>query len=182
MLQKSVSLQNLPIRTDQKDAVADAHTHLDLLTDPSLIKKSIELGVTTIITCGTNIETSLKALSIADGAFIFPEVGLDPQNAIFSHSEIDKMCGIAEKNKDIIVGIGEIGLDYKYAISKEDRKLQLDTFMQMVDLAIRLRKPITVHSRDSMADVLDALRSSGAKKVQLHYFEGNERDARNAAD
>ena len=170
------------LRTEQLPEFADAHTHLDLLKDDVLLKESISRGVGTIITCGVDYQTSIKAMALSDYSVIFPEVGLDPENALLSGNDIDAVCELARKNSARIVGIGEIGLDFKKAVSEEDREKQREAFKSMIELGRELDKPLTVHSRNSMKEVLRILESSGAKRVQLHYFEGDKDDARMAAE
>ena len=181
-VQKSRQATAFGLRKEQKQELADAHTHLDLITDINLIERSIDLGVGTIITCGADMETSIKALALSDNNFIFAEVGIDPQFVVSRPEDIDRVCDLARKNRSRIVGIGEIGLDYKIAVSQEDRKTQIDAFRKMVELGIELGKPLSVHSRNSMEDIIDILQSADARNVQLHYFEGDENDAKKAAD
>ena len=86
------------LRTEQLPEFADAHTHLDLLKDDVLLKESISRGVGTIITCGVDYQTSIKAMALSDYSVIFPEVGLDPENALLSGNDIDAVCELARKN------------------------------------------------------------------------------------
>ena len=181
-VQKSGRVVVGKLRTEQLPELADAHSHLDLLKDGVLLKESIDRGVGTIITCGVDYQTSVKALALSDYSVIFPEVGLDPENALLDDNGIDRVCELARKNPSRIVGIGEIGLDFKKAVSDVDKEKQLEAFRSMIKLGIELDKPLTVHSRNSMKEVLEILESSGAKMVQLHYFEGGIEDAKKAAE
>ncbi len=181
-VQKSEQAAVGKLRTEQLPALADAHAHIDLLKDDGLLKESINRGVGTIVTCGVDYLTSVRALELSDYSTIFPEVGLDPENALLSGNVIDAVCELAKKNSARIVGIGEIGLDFKKAASEMEREKQREAFKSMIELGMALDKPLTVHSRDSIKEVLGILKDSGAKKVQLHYFEGDDDDARTAAE
>ena len=180
-VQKSEQATVGKLRTEQLPALADAHTHIDLLKDDGLLKESINRGVGTIVTCGVDYRTSVRALELSDYSAIFPEVGLDPENALLGGNGIDAVCELAKKNSARIVGIGEIGLDFKKAASEMEREKQREAFKSMIGLGMALDKPLTVHSRNSIKEVLEILKDSGAKKVQLHYFEGGDDDARTAA-
>lgn len=182
ILQRSRQIQAGKLRTEQLPELADAHSHLDLLDGDKLLKESISRGVGTIITCGVDYRTSVKALALSDYSVIFPEVGLDPENALLDGNDIGLVCELARKNAKRIVGIGEIGLDFKKAVSDAEIGRQKEAFRRMIELGIELDKPLTVHSRNSMDEVLHMLEESGAKRVQLHYFEGNIDDARRAEE
>jgi TatD DNase family protein len=173
--------------TAQKAEMADAHCHLDLFKDMALVKTSIERGVLTIVTDGINLETSKAALALSDNAHIFPAVGMDPETAIsLSDSELDAAIGAVEElartNARRIVAIGEIGLDYVKAWEEKKIVKQKMVFGRMLDLALELNLPVSVHARSAIADVMEILDAKGMKKVQLHYFEGDSEKAKQAEE
>lgn len=76
---------------------------------------------------------------------------------------------------DDIDVIGEIGLDYHY--EKDSKEAQIELFRRQVQLAKKLNKPISVHSRDAMKDTFDILKEYRVKGV-LHSFSGSVEMAR----
>ncbi|MGD9157826.1 MAG: TatD family hydrolase [Desulfobacteraceae bacterium] len=68
--------------------------------------------------------------------------------------------------------IGEIGLDFWVAKEAKDRELQEKIFSMFVDLSIELDLSLNVHSRSAGRHVIDILILKGAKRVQLHAFDG----------
>jgi TatD DNase family protein len=51
--------------------------------------------------------------------------------------------------------IGETGLDYYY--NHSDRKKQIEVFEKHIELSIRLEKPLVIHCRNAVSDVLQIL-------------------------
>ena len=69
-----------------------------------------------------------------------------------------------------IVGIGEIGLDYYH--NKENKEEQIKLFSQQIDLAEKYNLPIIVHTRDSIQDCFNILKSKNSKGI-IHCFSGS---------
>ena len=165
--------------------MADAHCHLDLIPNPQLIKSSIESGVTTIITDGVDTRSNIKALEIADGKNIFAALGIDPEHAItMSEEALEKELqfniSMARQSRSRIIGIGEIGLDYKTDEWKEAADRQRLVFRKFIEVAKELRLPVSVHARSAMQEVLKILDEEKVSRVHLHFFEGTEKEAMSA--
>jgi TatD DNase family protein len=167
--------------------LADAHCHLDLIQDFSLIKKAISSGVQTIITDGVDTSSNMKALELADNKNIFAALGMDPEHIIkLPKSELEKTIefniGLMHQNTNRIIGIGEVGLDYKDDKWKGVASLQKKVLKRLIGTAMELDLPISVHSRNSLPDIFDILNEMNARRVHLHYFEGDEKEARLAVE
>jgi TatD DNase family protein len=162
-----------------KVELADAHSHLDLMDGMHLINEAIEYGVSTIITDGVDTKSNLKALEISDYERIFPALGVDPHNAIsISEGELEFNFRLIKENAERIVAIGEIGLDYMIAEDARKRAKQKRVFNQFLDLAEQLDLPVSVHARKAIDDVLSVLDGRRGLKVQLHYFDGDVKEAK----
>ena len=73
---------------------------------------------------------------------------------------------------DLVIGIGEIGLDYYRDLSPRDR--QREAFAQQLDLAAQLNLPVCLHNRESTDDLLAILRNRGAlHRGVVHSFLGD---------
>ena len=70
------------------------------------------------------------------------------------------------------MGIGEVGLDHWKVESEEDRDLQGEIFALFIDLSLELNLPLNVHSRAAGRKTIELLLERGAKRVQLHAFDG----------
>jgi TatD DNase family protein len=78
-----------------------------------------------------------------------------------------------------LVAIGEIGLDYHWAKTEEEKFLQHECFISQLVLAERLGLPVVIHSRDAEAKVLEIL-SNFNLRFMLHCFSGTNAEAQSA--
>lgn len=78
--------------------------------------------------------------------------------------------------------IGEIGLDYHYDFSPRD--VQREIFGAQVEIALELRLPVIIHTREATEDTFQILRETGGGRLRgvFHCFTGDEAMARSALD
>ena len=81
-----------------------------------------------------------------------------------------------------ISGIGEIGLDPTYTKNEKDTKRQKIVFETLLELAEKLKKPVSIHSRKSLDDVLETMKSYKTNHALLHWFDGNKKQLRYAME
>ncbi|HLD12357.1 MAG TPA: TatD family hydrolase [Candidatus Nanoarchaeia archaeon] len=125
-----------------------------------------------IVENGVNYEDNVRALALAKKyTNVRAALGLYPTEVVRLSDEmfIDNLKFL-EKHKEEMVAIGEIGLDLQEI---ESITLQRDRFVEIVELAKKLGKPVIVHSRKAEKEAVEALESVGAKKVVMHCFCGN---------
>ncbi|EQD47911.1 tatd dnase, partial [mine drainage metagenome] len=60
----------------------------------------------------------------------------------------------------------------------EMREKQKHVFNIMLDSALDNNLPVSIHSRESFADVLKMVEDKGIKKAHFHFFDGSEEQAR----
>ncbi|MCL4381105.1 MAG: TatD family hydrolase [Candidatus Marsarchaeota archaeon] len=160
----------------QKTEMADAHCHLDLMENKDFTE-FISYGVRTLITNGIDTKSNLETLNISDNRNIFPALGIDPQFAlIVGGEELDFNIKLAKDNLSRIVAIGEIGLDFIAAADDAKKQKQIRIFERMLDLAAETHLPVSVHSRNSIKEVISVLEAKKTKKVHFHFFEGDLED------
>lgn len=167
--------------------LVDSHAHLDFVDDlDNALERTKAAGVGKIITIGTSVESSKRAIEIAEkysddptsssrtrlrgaGLQIFATCGLHPKDAkteLAKHS-IDDLVGqlrsIAESS-DKVVAIGECGLDYYLGtrdqglgISEKDKKFQRELFEAQIKLATDLDLPIVIHCRNGWGEIFDLI-------------------------
>lgn len=143
----------------------DTHAHLDALDDPAgAIARARDAGVERIIAIGSGLASTRATLAIASDAD-----GVDLAAGIHPHQAADdeSVADLAALAGDDIVAIGEIGLDYyrDYAPHKDQRRV----FLEQLDLARQLRKPVIVHTRAAEADTA-ALLEDFDGTVVMHCF------------
>jgi TatD DNase family protein len=160
----------------------DSHTHLSDDEYTSIESEVIDmLRALDIkaISVSMDINTARRNLSLAERYkdVIIPFVGLHPW--CIEHEDVDEFTSFILSNIDKIKGIGEIGLDAAYA---SDYKKQKVVFERMLSIAERYKKPVSIHSRRAVDDVLAVLSSYNIKSVLLHWFSGSKKQLVKAND
>ncbi len=191
----------------------DAHTHLhDVRYDDDrdmVMARMRAIGVTHAITIGTSVQTSRAAVACArryEG--VFATVGLHPHifngdpgagdewQADLGAQESDavrlraldaaiaQLRTLAQENVNVVVGVGECGLDYFAhnggVISARQRTWQRAGFVAQIVLARELGVPVIVHGRgstrtamDAYEDIHDVIMQYPQVRFVLHCYMGN---------
>ncbi|OKL54103.1 hypothetical protein BSZ39_05945 [Bowdeniella nasicola] len=103
--------------------------------------------------------------------------GLTPHVKDFHALSLDDAIGLVEEtaraNPQIVVAIGETGLDY-FRTGDAGREDQRRAFAAHIALAKELDLPMQIHDRDAHADVVDVLLAEGApERTVFHCFSGD---------
>ena len=154
--------------------LVDTHAHLfypNFENDgDEVIKRAHDNGIDYIIVPATDIKTSHQVLDLCDKYdFIYGAVGVHPHDTKdWDSSLLDEIKELTKHKK--IVAIGEIGLDYHYDFSPKET--QITAFRSQIELAIELKLPVIVHSRESDEDMLKIIKEycGTGLKAQLHCF------------
>jgi len=152
----------------------DSHLHLsneDYDID-EVIKNAKENDVKYFITGGTNKENNLCDIELSKKyEEIYITLGYHPE---YADEIIEEDLDLLEKqiveNKEKVVGIGEIGLDYHY--TKENKEKQIWLFKRQIEIAKKYNLPVVIHSRDATLDTYNILKEIYAKGV-IHCFSGS---------
>lgn len=177
----------------------DTHTHLQFKAFEGkvdeIIKSAKDAGVEKMIVVGTNLETSKKAITLAekyDG--LYAAIGIHPHH-IFPYTslrgdEVDAAISQLEYliSHPKVVAIGETGLDrhiyektyYKnYEITEEFINLQKQFFIAQINLAIKHQKTLIIHNRQAVPDLLEILEKNWNRFLQhrsvFHCCEPDQR-------
>lgn len=162
----------------------DTHCHLNFKrfnkTNEQVIHDSQNKGVTTLVVPGTDILSSQKAGELAtENKSIYAAVGIHPHH-IFNYidqknngstqieeliaTDLQLLEGLMSNNK--VVAIGEIGLDTyqyektqytQYTISSDFLALQKDLLKKQIELALKYKKSIILHNRETKKELLELL-------------------------
>ncbi|NIM97286.1 MAG: hypothetical protein GTO24_04145, partial [candidate division Zixibacteria bacterium] len=101
---------------------------------------------------------------------LLPAAGLYP--AILDVDQAEVVSSFIRRERRNLWAVGEVGLDNWIVKEERERAIQEEIFQHFVDLAVELDLPLNVHSRSAGRRVIDLLLRRGAKKVQLHAFDG----------
>jgi TatD DNase family protein len=161
----------------------DTHAHLDYeLFDEDrerMIQRASDEGVDAIVTIGTDMASSLRAITLTEKYdHVFCVIGLHPTDTInFEDSMLETFRQMARHKK--VVGLGETGLDYHWPDSPKE--IQQRVFRKIVRLACELDLPIVIHNREADDDVIEILRDEkqqdGSSHLRgiMHCFSGDEK-------
>jgi TatD DNase family protein len=131
-----------------------------------------------------DIRTSLKTFELFDNSafdIVTRFVGIHPEFA--STENVEEFVKAFNYNIERIDGIGEIGLDPTYVGNNTSvYQRQKEVFCNMLRLSELSGKPVSIHSRGSLDDVLDILSTYNTGNVLLHWFSGSKKQLRKCMD
>ncbi len=193
--------------------LVETHAHLDypdFANDfDKVLDRATEAGVTRIITIGTSIESSQRAVDLAEKyPNIFAVIGVHPTYA--AEADEDVITPLRELARSPrVVALGEAGLDYHHLPSVEAAKgkkvqvfaraLQGETeeeieasiqdgaykskqaslFQQQLDLAVDLGLNVVIHQRDAWEDTLEMMRPYSGKLRGVFHCFGGSLEQAN---
>ena len=163
----------------------DTHAHLDYpdyandLAD--VIERAATHGITRIISIGTDLDSSRRAVQLAEKIpNVYAVIGWHPANAHEAPENVrDLLRELAGHRK--VVAIGETGLDYHHLPSEKKefsplddtryKEKQADLFRQHLEVAQEFGLNCVIHQRDAFDDTLAQL-TPFADKVRgvFHCF------------
>jgi TatD DNase family protein len=188
----------------------ETHAHLDypdFANDfDDVLQRANDAGVTRIITIGTSVESSRRAVALAEKyPNIFAVIGVHPSYA--EEAEEDVIAPLRELAKSPrVAAIGETGLDYHRLPSVElskERKAQVfakalqsstedeieadihdgaykskqaSLFEQQLDLATELGLNVVIHQRDAWDDTLEIMKPYAGKLRGVFHCFGGARE------
>ena len=182
----------------------DTHAHLDYpdFTQElaQVVDRAQDAGITKIITIGTDLESSRRAVQLSEQfANVFAVVGWHPSYAVEAPADLrPALLELGKKPK--VVALGETGLDYHRLPSKskkpgdensgEGRMLseqdvqrqdetykakQAQIFAQHLEVASELGLNCVIHQRDALEDTLGQLRPFSQRvRGVFHCFANDE--------
>ncbi len=189
----------------------DTHAHLDFpdFADDldAVLARAAEAGVTRVITIGTNLESSRRAVALA-GKYphVFAVVGVHPNAAQEAENDfVSELRELARSPR--VVALGETGLDYhrlpsirmlnpKDAVLSEMpwsdprepaaairdgafKERQAEVFHHQLELAAELGMNVVIHERDAWADTVELLRPfTGRLRAVFHCYGKSLEQAR----
>ncbi|MEI6240596.1 MAG: TatD family hydrolase [Planctomycetia bacterium] len=165
----------------------DSHCHLDPMRYggdlPDVLARARAAGVTGLTVIGTRAADSEAAADLAGREpGVACAAGIHPNDVHEAEpDEWDRITRLVTSGR--IHAVGETGLDWYRDVAPRD--LQRDYFERHIRLAQKLGLPLVVHTRESIRDALDMLRTAiarGSLAVVLHSFTGTAAEAAEAVD
>src|SRR3989338_10119909 len=173
--------------------IFDSHCHPQMTQydqdREEIIHRAFDVGVN-MICVGTDLETSRQAIELAQKTeWMWATVGLHPNDNLNEKFESEKYRELLQQER--VVAFGEIGLDYYRTEKPEDQKFQKERFIQQLELAKELKKPLILHCRDGKSgstgpayrDMIEILsRGYAINGGVIHSFTGSLDEAKQFLD
>ncbi len=194
--------------------LTDTHAHLDFPDFAEdfdeVLARAAKAGVHRIITIGTSLESSARAIALAEKyPQVWAAVGIHPNAAGEAPEDvITPLRQLAQHPR--VVAIGETGLDYFRLPSRDEthdrapevpalgnetpgdledsirdgaiKSAQASIFQQQLDLAVELGLNVVIHERSSWEDTVSILRPyAGQLRAVFHCFGGSIERAQEVA-
>ncbi len=161
-------------------ALCDTHAHLcDPVFDSDrleVLERARTAGVSSVLTVGETLRDARRNLELAsEHRQLRPAAGLYPTH--LDREEAEEVIGFIRAERARLFALGEVGLDYWKVKDEQGRAVQREIFGRFIDLSRELDLPLNVHSRSAGRHVIALLLEKGARKVQLHAFDGKASSA-----
>lgn len=159
----------------------DTHCHIhdeEFFSDKgeAAYARAVDAGVFMIVV-GTDMRSSEEAIAFARAhPHAKAVVGVHPHEA---KQGIEGLDALINANLDVIVGVGEIGLDYFYEHSS--KKVQASVLREQLMLAQNYHLPVSFHVREAFDDfwpIFDEFSVGGV----LHSFTDTQENTQKAQD
>jgi TatD DNase family protein len=165
----------------------DTHAHVH---DPAfdadrelMLARARDAGVERILTVGTNVADSRRAIETARAHDLDFSLGIHPHEAKDAPADVaaafDELIALAGRPP---AALGEMGLDYYYDHSP--REEQRHILVAQLRYARAHPLPLIFHQRDAFEDFVSVLRAECAAPIRgvVHCFTGNTAQARALVD
>lgn len=156
-----------------KPMIFESHAHYDSRKfdedREELLNSMQENGIGTIVNVGATWKSVTTGLELANQyPFVYAALGLHPDEVGDLNEERFAILK-TECQKEKVVAVGEIGLDYYW--DNESHDIQKKWFIRQLELARELDLPVIIHSRDAAEDTLKIMKehAQGLRGV-IHCF------------
>ena len=167
----------------------DAHIHLSdekyRENIREVIYEATQQRVSLLLAVSEDAPSSLRTMEIGEkfSSVVLPLVGLHPSFASKGDADLDKVREIISKSRQRVAGMGEIGLDQRYARGSSGAwQKQLSAFQTQLEMAEAAELPVNLHSRDTAGSIIAMLDSYQIKGAVFHWFAGDEKTMGKALD
>lgn len=135
-------------------------------------------GVELVVCPGCDLASSRQSLALAEQfPFLYFAAGLHPENLEgASLDDLEQVKALCAHPK--CVAVGEIGLDYYWVKTPEDRANSRDFFDAQLTLSEALDLPAIVHDRDAHKDTLDIVKAHPGARGVFHCCALSAEDAK----
>lgn len=151
----------------------DAHAHIDVKEFDSDRDQVLSRCEILIVNAGVDLTTNLTTLELSKRyRNVIPAIGFHPEFIERVEQELEQIKALV----NIAPIISEVGLDYFWIKDETLRKKQREVLEIFMQLGQAQNKPLIIHSRGGLREILDLVPSYGVR-FAIHGYEGSVRDA-----
>ena len=163
----------------------DTHAHLDFpdfaQEVPQLVERATAAGITRIISIGTDLKSSERAIALSEQfESVYAVVGWHPNDAMAAPEDIRPALRELAKHPKV-VAIGETGLDYYRLPSHKEggtveqdevfKLKQAQIFQQQLEVAAEVGLNCVIHQRSAFEGTVAMMQPfTGRVRGQFHCF------------
>lgn len=155
-----------------------AHDSFDEDRD-EVMRRAANAGVARMIVTGSSDASNKQAAALAEASdgVLFSTAGVHPHHASEYTDDSDALIRDLV-NKDVVVAVGECGLDYFRNFSP--REAQLEAFGRQLEIAKETGLPVFLHQRDAHDDFVEMLEPAlpDISRAVAHCFTGEHESLR----
>ena len=138
-----------------------------------VMQRAADASVARIIVTGSSNQGNIDAAELAEAnpGRVFATAGVHPHHASdYTAASAELIRSLAQK--DVVVAIGECGLDYFRNYSP--RHAQVEAFRSQLEIAADIGLPVFLHQRDAHDDFVEVLEPllPGLTRAVAHCFTG----------
>lgn len=158
--------------------IYDSHTHLndDVFYDdvPAYVARAKHFGVVEMNMIGSNEKLNDRAVKLAHRySNMHAVIGWHPEDVARYDQAAEKRL-LKQLADPVVVGIGEIGLDY-FNDENSPHDEQKRVFERQLAMARDLHLPVSIHCRDALDDTYQILKQAHVEDFGgvMHSFNGD---------
>lgn len=158
--------------------IYDSHTHLndDVFYDdvPAYLARAQHFGVVEMTMIGSNELLNQRAIELAHQyKGLHAVIGWHPEDVARFNAKAEELL-LEQLTDSVVVGIGEIGLDY-FNDEHSPHDVQKQVFERQLAIARDLKIPVSIHCRDALADTYQILKNAHVEEFGgvMHSFNGD---------
>ncbi|MDP3990557.1 MAG: TatD family hydrolase [archaeon] len=181
--------------------LVDIHCHLNHAAYKDdldeVLERAKKAGMKALVVSGVNPVSNKEVLALAKKyPIIKASLGVYPIDALGLAEEeiglprqtvpinLDEEFTFIEENIDQVISIGEIGMDFHWATKEDTYEKQAENFRKIIQFAIKIKKPIVIHSRKAERECLEILEQEvhGEIPIVNHCFSGKKNLIKRSAE
>jgi len=145
------------------------------------LERARRAGVGKVLAVSEDLESMERVLALKreNPGLVLAGLGIHPARSVAaSGAELGRELAFIEANIAEADAVGEVGLDYKFAVTEEQQRSQADLLDRLFRIASAHGKPVNVHSRRAQRRAMElAIRykTETGLNALMHWFTASKK-------